>query len=126
MNNDPLSHGLWEASAPNAPATGPLAGHTVADVAVVGGGFTGLSAALHCAQAGASVVVIEAADLGFGGSGRNVGLVNAGMWVRPSAVRHALGERQGGRLLQQLGEAPALVFDLVAKHGNRRTSLARR
>ena len=43
------SHGLWERSAPPAPETGPLAGDVEVDVAIVGGGYTGLSAALHLA-----------------------------------------------------------------------------
>lgn len=86
MNNDPCSHGLWEASAPAAPRTTPLTERISVDVVVVGAGFTGLSAALHLAQGGASVALLEAVDIGFGGSGRNVGLVNAGMWVMPEAL----------------------------------------
>jgi glycine/D-amino acid oxidase-like deaminating enzyme len=116
MNNDPRSHGLWEASAPAAPATPPLAGDVSADVAIVGAGYTGLSAALHLALGGASAVVIEAVDIGFGGSGRNVGLVNAGMWVMPSALHETLGRTYGPRLLRQLGDAPALVFELIERH----------
>ena len=86
MQNDPLSHGLWETTAPPAPPTEPLAGHVKADVAVVGCGYTGLSAALRLAEAGAKVVALEAVEIGFGGAGRNVGLVNAGMWVMPSEL----------------------------------------
>ena len=47
MQNDPLSHGLWETTAPPAPPTSPLNGRIKADVAVVGCGYTGLSAALQ-------------------------------------------------------------------------------
>ena len=110
------SHGLWEASAPAAPPTPPLVTDVAADVAIVGAGYTGLSAALHLALGGASAVVVEAVDIGFGGSGRNVGLVNAGMWVMPEVLRDALGNPRGPRLLQQLGDAPALVFDLIERH----------
>ena len=116
MNNDPHSHGLWEASAPPAPAASPLAEDLRVDIAVVGAGFTGCSAALHAAGAGASVVVLEAADIGFGGSGRNVGLVNAGMWVMPSELPAQLGDNYGSRLLKQLGDAPSLVFQLVDEY----------
>lgn len=116
MNQDPRSHGLWEASAPPAPATGALAEPIAADVVVIGAGFTGLSAALHAAEAGARVAVVEAVDIGFGGSGRNVGLVNAGMWVMPEVLPSELGDRYGARLLQLLGDAPKQVFDLVARH----------
>src|SRR5690349_10744694 len=81
MRNDLRSHGLWERSAPPAPPTGSLSDHLVADVVVIGAGYTGLSAALHVAETKASVVVLEAAEVGFGCSGRNVGLVNAGLWI---------------------------------------------
>ncbi|MES2495999.1 MAG: FAD-binding oxidoreductase [Pseudomonadota bacterium] len=117
MGQDPYSHGLWEASAPLASATSPLNGGIAADVAVVGGGFTGISAALHLAAAGHRAVVLEAAEIGFGGSGRNVGLVNAGLWIKPDDVVAALGPVFGERLLVQLGEAPGLVFDIVARYG---------
>ncbi len=114
---DPLSHGLWAATAPLAPDAQPLQGHATADVAIVGAGFTGLSAALHLAEGGASVRVLEAMDIGFGGSGRNVGLVNAGMWVMPSSLPAVLGPVHGERLLERLGNGPSVVFDLIARHG---------
>ncbi|RIY01382.1 FAD-binding oxidoreductase [Aureimonas flava] len=117
MRNDPRSHGLWERSAPPPPPTTPLRDDAEADVAVVGGGFTGCSAALHLAEGGARVVLLEAAEIGFGGSGRNVGLVNAGMWVMPDDLPAALGEVYGPRLLELLGDAPRTVFELVERHG---------
>lgn len=116
MNEDPRSHGLWEASAPSPPSTGPLCADISSDAVVVGAGFTGLSAALHLAEAGRTVAVLEAAEIGFGGSGRNVGLVNAGLWAKPAALRAALGEELGARLLDELGAAPQLVFDLIEKY----------
>jgi len=117
MQGDRLSHGLWEATAPAAPPAPPLRGRVEVDVAVIGAGYTGLSAALHLAQGGCSVAVLEAAEIGFGASGRNVGLVNAGMWVLPEALPQRLGDTHGLRLLQLLGDAPSLVFELVARHG---------
>jgi glycine/D-amino acid oxidase-like deaminating enzyme len=116
MQNDPRSHGLWEKSAPAAPATTPLHGTADADVVVVGGGYTGMSTALHLAEAGAKVTVLEAVEIGFGGSGRNVGLVNAGMWVMPADMPAALGADYGERVLSLLGNGPAVVWELVKKH----------
>src|SRR5580698_101045 len=103
MLNDPLSHGLWEATAPPAPPTSPLKGQVRADVAVVGCGYTGLSAALRLAESGAKVVALEAVEIGFGGAGRNVGLGNAGMWLAPDEVATRLGADYGERLLKLLG-----------------------
>ncbi len=117
MMGDSRSHGLWEASAPAAVSAVPLTGHIAVDAVIVGGGFTGLSAALHLAEAGASVAVLEAFEIGFGASGRNVGLVNAGMWMMPSLVSEKLGKIYGERLLDALGQAPAVVFELVERHG---------
>lgn len=114
---DRRSHGLWARTAPPPPATSPLTAHETADVVVVGAGFTGLSAALHLAEASVRVAVLDAAEIGHGGSGRNVGLVNAGMWVMPDDLPGALGPVHGERLLDMLGSAPRLVFDLVERHG---------
>lgn len=114
---DPFTHGLWEASAPPAPEAPPLQAHRSVDVAIVGAGYTGLSAALHLAEGGASALVLEAMDIGFGGSGRNVGLVNAGLWVMPAALPERLGPVHGPRLLERLGEGPSVVFGLIDRHG---------
>ena len=116
MYNDPRSHGLWEKTAPQPPATPALQGEAVADVVIVGGGFTGQSAALHLAEKGMDVVLLEAREIGFGGAGRNVGLINGGMWVMPRELPGVLGETYGERLLSLLGDAPLLVRELVEKH----------
>ena len=116
MLNDPRSHGLWERTAPPEPPTAPLAGSVKADVVIVGAGYTGLSAALHLAESGVDAVVVEAVEIGFGGAGRNVGLVNAGMWVMPDQLVNTLGPVYGERLIELLGNAPRAVFDLITKH----------
>ena len=116
MNNDPLSHGLWEKTAPAPPPTQPLSGDLRVDVAVVGCGYTGLAATLRLAEAGAKVVALEAVEIGFGAAGRNVGLVNAGMWVMPSDIPKALGADYGERILTLLGGGPAAVWDMIENH----------
>jgi glycine/D-amino acid oxidase-like deaminating enzyme len=117
MLNDPRSHGLWEKTAPPAPVTSHLQGNVTADVVVVGGGYTGLSSSLHLAEAGSRVVLLEAKEIGFGGAGRNVGLINAGMWVMPDDLPGVLGPVYGERLLDLLGNAPKLVMELIDRHG---------
>jgi monoamine oxidase len=78
MRNDPRSHGLWERSAPPAPPTYSLSDHLVADVVVIGAGYTGLSAALHLEEREASVVVLEATEVGFGRTGQGLRRAPAG------------------------------------------------
>ncbi|WP_375779049.1 NAD(P)/FAD-dependent oxidoreductase [Bradyrhizobium sp. ma5] len=117
MHGNPKSHGLWELTAPVPPYTGPLVGDAQADVVVIGGGYTGLSATIHLAKAGARAILLEASEIGFGGSGRNVGLVNAGMWVMPDTLSATLGPPFGERLIELLGRGPQEVFELIERHG---------
>jgi glycine/D-amino acid oxidase-like deaminating enzyme len=114
--NDRRSHGIWEHTAPPPPVTRKLAGETVADVAIVGAGYTGCSTALHLAERGLDVAVLEAVEIGFGAAGRSSGLVNAGLWVMPSALTDILGPVYGERLLDLLTYSPRAVFDIVDKH----------
>ena len=107
---------LWDASAKEVDYRNPMQDDTIVDVAVVGGGFTGLSTALHCAEKGLSVRVLEAEQIGFGGSGRNCGLVNAALWLPPQKVREKLGDTYGPRFIQKFGSGPSYVFDLIEKH----------
>ena len=108
---------LWHATAGLPVAAPALDGDVATDVVIVGGGFTGCSAALHLAEAGASVRLVEAQEIGHGGSGRNVGLVNAGLWLAPDDVEAALGTGAGARLNAILADGPRTVFDLIEKHG---------
>ena len=77
---------LWVETAVAAPACEVLDDAVRADVLVVGAGFTGLSSALHLAESGVSVVLLEAGCGGYGGSGRDAGRLNASVC---SALRSA-------------------------------------
>ncbi|HEY0294472.1 MAG TPA: FAD-dependent oxidoreductase [Bordetella sp.] len=106
---------LWRATAglPDG-ASPPLDGSAQADVAVVGAGYLGLSTAMHLAESGRKVVLLEAGDIGFGASGRNGGQVNPGLkWGREELV-HRFGPAGDGFF--RLGEeGPAFLAELVRR-----------
>lgn len=116
MEDKTLSHGLWAETAPALSPLNSIQGENKTDVAIIGGGYTGLSAALHLAEEGTDALLLEAKEIGFGGAGRNVGLVNAGLWLMPSDVIARLGNELGERLIRVLGASPDLVYHLIEKH----------
>ncbi|MCP4469194.1 MAG: FAD-binding oxidoreductase [Gammaproteobacteria bacterium] len=115
LPQDANENSLWGADAIAAPRAEQLRASLRADVLVVGAGYTGLSSALHLAEKGVSVVLLEASSIGFGGSGRNAGLVNAGIWKNPEHVRKLIGEAAAERFNAALRDTPALVFELVER-----------
>ena len=118
MQTSSFKSSLWTDTASPAPETRPLTGSRQADVVVVGGGYTGLSAALHLAENGADVMLLEAEVPGFGASGRNNGQVIP-TYTRhnPDDVVREFGTDQGERLNRWVGGSADLVFDLIRHHG---------
>ncbi|TMV09576.1 FAD-binding oxidoreductase [Ruegeria sediminis] len=95
----------------------PLRGETKADVCVVGGGYTGLSAALHLAEAGLDVVLVEAHRVGFGASGRNGGQLGSAQRMDQEDLERLVGDADAARLWDLAEDAKDLVKGLIAKHG---------
>ncbi len=117
MNADTQVVSLWDATAPALEPLPPLGTDIECEVAIVGGGFTGLSTALHLGELGVKSVVLEAEKIGYGGSGRNAGMVNPGVWLPPDDVAKYLGAEAGERLNRGFRDGPSLVFDLIRRHG---------
>jgi glycine/D-amino acid oxidase-like deaminating enzyme len=108
-----MSRNHWRSAAVEQIAFPPLTDNITVDLVVIGGGFTGLNAARVAAREGLRVCLIEAETIGHGGSGRNVGLVNAGLWLPPDQIKETLGDTRGERLINDLGVGPDRVFDLI-------------
>ncbi|WP_332686500.1 NAD(P)/FAD-dependent oxidoreductase [Bosea sp. (in: a-proteobacteria)] len=107
---------LWAATAQPGPALSPLEGDVQSDVVVIGAGFTGLSTAIHLREDGVEVTVLEAAEPGWGASGRNNGQVIPTLAGHdPSAMVKRHGEA-GERFNALLRDSAQYLFDLVRKH----------
>lgn len=106
----------YAATAAAQPPLPPLAGDETADVCIVGAGYTGLSAALHLAERGYSVVVLEAERIGWGASGRNGGQLGTSQRKDQRSFEKMLGVEWARRLWDLGLESNALVKDLIARH----------
>lgn len=107
---------LYAATANDRVARAPLAGDHRADVCIIGAGYTGLSAALHLAEHGLSVAVVEAERAGWGASGRNGGQLHSGQRRDPYWLEDRLGKADAQKLWALAEDAKALVRDLIARH----------
>jgi gamma-glutamylputrescine oxidase len=108
----------WYAATATPPAPQPpLEGEARADVCVIGGGYTGLSAALHLAEAGHDVALLEAHRLGFGASGRNGGQLGSGQRMGQGWIEARMGAEDARRLWEIGEEAKATVLGLAQRHG---------
>ncbi len=106
----------YAASAPAEPARAPLAGEVSCDVAVVGGGIAGCSAALHLAERGYRVVLLEAEQVGFGASGRSGAQLIFGYACGQEKIEQLAGREAARALWQITAEGLSLVRERVARH----------
>lgn len=107
---------VWELTAPEAEIFPSLEGKARVEVIVIGGGFCGLSAALHLAEGGRTVALLDSHQPGWGASGRNGGQVIPGLKLDPDQLASEFGTAAGERLAEATGAAPDLVFDLIERY----------
>ncbi len=112
---DPLSS--WEAVSPPRVTSAQLMGSIKTDVVIIGGGFTGLSAALHLAQSGQKVILLEGRTIGWGGSGRNNGQVIPVLaGSEPDGLEARFGEA-GERFVELVRDSADYLFKLAKAEG---------
>lgn len=114
----PISPGLswYEASVPERPEYPELDGSRQADVVIIGGGYTGLSAAYHLAKQGADVVLIEAERFGDGASGRNGGQFGTGQRTWAEDLESEYGYERAKALFDVAEEAKAYLLAFASEH----------
>lgn len=108
---------LWHAIGGAYRERPPLAEAVDADLAIIGGGFAGLSTALHAVEKGLSVVLLEAEIIAWGATGRNAGFVVPNFAKKdPDDIIAELGAERGERLIRFACGSADLVFDLIRRH----------
>lgn len=107
----------YHATVPTGDALAPLEGRSATQICVIGAGYSGLSAALHLAQSGHRVTVLDAHRIGWGASGRNGGQVSSGQRVDQAHLERMVGSDGARWLWRMAGTAKGLVRDLVGKFG---------
>lgn len=113
----PHAPSYYAATANPFPGQPQLVGDCTADVVVVGGGFTGLSAALHAAEAGFSVVLLESQRIGWGASGRNGGQMIPGMRWGAADLAAKFGDVRTRELVGLANLAGDMVKSRIERHG---------
>src|SRR5437763_12700124 len=112
----PLPPSLYAATAVAPAATPPLDADKNVSVAIVGGGFTGLSTALHLAEQGVEATVLEAREVGWGASGNNGGQVNPGLKHDPDQIEADFGPELGRRMIAFAYGTTNVTFDLIRRY----------
>ena len=111
-----LHNSIWEHLAPPRKPAPKLAQALTADVVIIGGGLTGLSASYHLAKSGRQVALIESRTIGWGGSGRNNGQVIPTLAaMEPAAMESRYGE-QAALFIHMVRDSAGELFDFISTH----------
>ncbi len=103
----------YAASANSSPQRAAISGEHETDVCVVGGGFSGLSAAIHMARAGRQVTLLESARIGWGASGRNGGQLINGLNASLESIEKRFGESSAQFMGTVLQEGASIIRDFI-------------
>lgn len=111
-----IERSYYAATANPSPLHAPLTGEVDADLVVIGGGCTGLSAALHAAERGLKVVLLEGGRIGWGASGRNGGQMIVGLRKGAAELVKLYGRERAKALFDLAFEAWGLVLEMIERH----------
>ena len=111
----PLPPNIYQLDAAAAPAAPKLDGSKQVSVAIVGGGIAGLATALHLAEAGVDVMVLESHEPGWGASGNNGGQLNPGLKFDPDVIESTYGPHFGRRMIAFAYDAPNRTLALIRR-----------
>ncbi len=115
---EPRDANCWyAASSQRPPALPTLDNDLVCDVCIVGGGVTGVSAALHLAERGMQVVLLEAREIGWASSGRNGGMMTAYADIDPAVLDKAIGREHADRYWQLADRAQENLHEVIDRYG---------
>jgi len=119
VTQDPLAlpPSLYADTAVPATPTPPLDVDKTVSVAIIGGGFAGLSTALHLAGQGTDAIVLEANEPGWGASGNNGGQLNPGLKLDPDTIEATFGADLGRRMVAFAYNTPIFTLDLIRRFG---------
>ncbi len=117
MTGQPVARTYYSATRSPAPARPRLAGSHSCDVCVVGGGIAGTSAALHLAERGLQVIVLEAQQIGWGASGRSGAQVLPGVAAGQDKIEKLLGAADARKVWDASVAGVRLVRELIDRHG---------
>lgn len=117
QNESPLlANSIWSATSNGSVPLTKLSSMEQYDVAIIGGGLSGVSVAFHCAIYGLKACLLEKETIGWGASGRNGGQVIPGLKELPEAVIGYFGQEMGNKVIALAGGAPDYVFKLINKY----------
>ena len=108
-----LANSIWSATSDKKIVGSKLTRYQHFDIAIIGGGLSGVSVAFHCAKLGLKACLLEKETIGWGASGRNGGQVIPGLKELPEQVLTHFGEEKGKKIIALAGAAPDYVFDLI-------------
>lgn len=115
--NSPYPPSYYAASRNTIREPKPLEGEVTADICVVGAGYSGLSAAIHLAENGFKVAMVEAAEVGWGASGRNGGQIVNGLNASLATIGRRYGETTAAFVGSMVQEGAGIIYDWVDRYG---------